>query len=255
MTTWCPARQPSMQHATFMFALSLVFHMFVLLLAALLATGKTRPPRVILTSGQSAEVMRITLVSPNTNSPSSPQVPSLTRTARSLSPTLPEIPLPLPDDAGLPLPEKVSQAEPPEPEARAPVIATHGKQPPEMLRLPSRSVRPARQHPLQPAPSAQQVINRNRGVRRGVKTAHVPVPRYPRASRARGEEGVVVVEVLVTPSGRASTVRLQRPCSYPRLNRAALMAAQNARFLPAMERGTPTAAVSSLKFKFVLFAH
>lgn len=64
-----------------------------------------------------------------------------------------------------------------------------------------------------------------------------PTPRYPWISRRRGEEGRVVLDVEVTPEGRAKTVRVKRTSGSERLDQSALDAVKDWRFSPARRAG------------------
>ena len=57
-----------------------------------------------------------------------------------------------------------------------------------------------------------------------------------------GEEGTVLVRVLVTADGRAGEVELKRGSGYDRLDQAALRAVRKWRFVPATKNGEPTEA-------------
>lgn len=60
-----------------------------------------------------------------------------------------------------------------------------------------------------------------------------PKPAYPAYARRRGEEGTVRLKVLVTADGRASKVELDQSSGFGALDRAALEAVQDWRFVPA----------------------
>ncbi|MDE0837632.1 MAG: TonB family protein [Kiritimatiellae bacterium] len=77
-------------------------------------------------------------------------------------------------------------------------------------------------------------------------------PVYPRVSRRRGEEGVVVASVDVDVSGRGSNPHLVRSSGHTRLDRAALKALENAHFTPASRRGHPYASTLTQTFTFRL---
>jgi periplasmic protein TonB len=62
---------------------------------------------------------------------------------------------------------------------------------------------------------------------------HNPAPAYPRASRLAGQQGQVVVKVLVSAEGSAVSVSLQRSSGFARLDEAALAAVRQWRFVPA----------------------
>lgn len=60
-----------------------------------------------------------------------------------------------------------------------------------------------------------------------------PQPAYPLLSRKQREEGTVRLRVLVSAAGRAEQVRVHAGSGYERLDRAALAAVQEWRFVPA----------------------
>ncbi len=64
-----------------------------------------------------------------------------------------------------------------------------------------------------------------------------PPPRYPLAARRSGDEGTVMLRVLVTTEGTAARVELDRSSGSASLDGAALEAVRNWRFVPA-RRGT-----------------
>jgi protein TonB len=67
-------------------------------------------------------------------------------------------------------------------------------------------------------------------------------PNYPEASRRRGEQGVVLVELFVDPSGRVAEVRLLESSGFAALDAATLGALRDWRFRPAERAGLPVAA-------------
>jgi periplasmic protein TonB len=62
---------------------------------------------------------------------------------------------------------------------------------------------------------------------------HNPAPAYPPAARRAGHEGRVLLRVLVTAQGRASTVQIQTSSGHARLDEAALETVRQWRFVPA----------------------
>lgn len=64
-----------------------------------------------------------------------------------------------------------------------------------------------------------------------------PPPRYPPAARRNGEEGTVMLRVLVTIDGAAARVELDRSSGFALLDGAAQDAVRGWRFVPA-RRGT-----------------
>ncbi len=81
-----------------------------------------------------------------------------------------------------------------------------------------------------PAAAAPRVVT-------SVQYVRAPRVEYPMASRRLGEHGRVVVRVLIDRSGNAERVELQQASRYPRLNEAALKAAQEALYRPYTENG------------------
>ena len=62
---------------------------------------------------------------------------------------------------------------------------------------------------------------------------HNPRPNYPALSRRLGEEGKVLLRVLVSPDGRAAAVNLEKSSNFERLDEAARQAVAQWRFVPA----------------------
>jgi protein TonB len=60
-----------------------------------------------------------------------------------------------------------------------------------------------------------------------------PPPRYPLAARRSGDEGTVMLRVLVTIEGTAARVELDRSSGSASLDGAAMEAVRNWRFVPA----------------------
>ena len=62
---------------------------------------------------------------------------------------------------------------------------------------------------------------------------HNPAPAYPPAARRNGEEGRVLLRVLVSAAGQAEAVDIQHGSGFPRLDEAARETVANWRFTPA----------------------
>lgn len=67
-----------------------------------------------------------------------------------------------------------------------------------------------------------------------------PQPEYPSMSRRMGEQGKVMLRILVNESGRAERIDVQRSSGFPRLDEAARIAAARALFKPYVEDGKAT---------------
>ena len=76
-------------------------------------------------------------------------------------------------------------------------------------------------------------------------------PDYPPTSRRLGEEGSVVLQVLVGTDGKVQDGKVQTSSGFPRLDEAALKHALRAwRFPPGTEDGKPVTAWHSVKVTF-----
>lgn len=60
-----------------------------------------------------------------------------------------------------------------------------------------------------------------------------PKPPYPNLSRRLGEQGTVMLRVLVSVAGESARIELKSSSGFPRLDRAALNAVRSWRFSPA----------------------
>ncbi|MDD4871486.1 MAG: TonB family protein [Kiritimatiellae bacterium] len=76
-------------------------------------------------------------------------------------------------------------------------------------------------------------------------------PTYPLGARLRGEEGVVVVRVTVSPEGHAVNVEVMKSSGYAALDESAIDALKRARFV-ARNGGTIRGGEVTLPFRFKL---
>ena len=78
-----------------------------------------------------------------------------------------------------------------------------------------------------------------------------PVLEYPSASRRFGEQGRVVLRVLIGPDGQAEKIELHEASAFQRLNEAAVEAARRALYKPYTEDGVaqPAWALVALSFQ------
>jgi len=86
----------------------------------------------------------------------------------------------------------------------------------------------------------------------GVAYLHNPEPAYPRLSKRMGEEGRVLLHVLVDESGAASEVSIKKSSGSERLDQAALEAVQKWRFIPARKNNIALSAYVDVPIKFSL---
>jgi periplasmic protein TonB len=79
-----------------------------------------------------------------------------------------------------------------------------------------------------------------------------PRPPYPALSRRLGEQGRVLVRVLIEADGRPSKVELQESSGYDRLDQTALQTVMRWRYVPGKRGDEPEAMWFSVPIQFVL---
>jgi periplasmic protein TonB len=98
-----------------------------------------------------------------------------------------------------------------------------------------------------PAPAPTQAAPR---VVTDVAYIEPPQPRYPPESRRSGEEGLVVLRVLINEIGGVARVDVERSSGHSRLDDAACQAVRRARFRPYLENGVPRMALATIPIEF-----
>lgn len=159
----------------------------------------------------------------------------------------PEPPIAVPPK---PKPALKPRSEPPEPrpvvaapvEAPSPIVASpHPPDPPAPAESPAAAV-PAPAAALVPvtAPifNADYLVN--------------PPPAYPALSRRLGEQGRVILRVLVNTAGQADEVEVRGSSGYPRLDDAARDTVRGWKFVPASRGEQPVAAWVLIPISFSL---
>ncbi|MCZ8278576.1 MAG: energy transducer TonB [Acetobacteraceae bacterium] len=142
----------------------------------------------------------------------------------------------------VPEPEQARQvAEAPAPERRPPQRASAAQPAPQPVRL-NAALQGMESFTLEGLVAPPGVLDgaRNRG------------PSFPEASRRRGEEGVVRVELFVDPTGRVADVRILESSGFSALDAAAVQAVREWRFRPAQRAGLPVAGSLSTAVHFRL---
>ena len=66
-----------------------------------------------------------------------------------------------------------------------------------------------------------------------------PRPIYPALSKRLGEQGTVLLRVLITADGKAGAVEIKKSSGFERLDRAAIEAVKQWKFNPATLDGKP----------------
>jgi protein TonB len=79
-----------------------------------------------------------------------------------------------------------------------------------------------------------------------------PKPLYPEEARKKGYYGEVMLRVEVLPNGQVGQIELQRSSGYDLLDRSALGAVRQWRFLPAKKGETHVSSWVHVPIKFQL---
>ncbi|MDB4214811.1 energy transducer TonB [Burkholderiaceae bacterium] len=200
--------------------------------------------------------------------PLQPRVAPQTPPAPAPTPVPVPVPVPVPAPAPAPVtsiapappPAAPPPAAPPEsPEMppateaeRGPLAAT---QAPDSAQVSSASPVPD----VTPSQAPNQSENENRvgettaqRVLPQVITARRVAPMYPATSRRRSEEGDVVLDVLVGADGRVTQITVAGSSDFERLDKAAVAAVQQWRFVPGRVAGEPQAMRLRVPIRFQL---
>ncbi|OQW69466.1 MAG: hypothetical protein BVN34_03885 [Proteobacteria bacterium ST_bin12] len=86
----------------------------------------------------------------------------------------------------------------------------------------------------------------------GVSYLNNPAPDYPATSRRLGEEGRVLMKVLVSADGAAEDVQIEKSSGSERLDDAAMKAVKRWRFIPAKKNNQALSAYVIVPVKFSL---
>ncbi len=127
-------------------------------------------------------------------------------------------------------PRQVAEAPAPAPERRPPQRASAAQPAPQPVRL-NAALQGMESFTLEGRVAPPEALDAARNRR----------PAYPEASRRRGEEGVVRVELFVDPTGRVADVRVVESSGFSALDAAAVQAVREWRFRPAQRAGLPVA--------------
>ncbi len=196
-----------------------------------------------------------------------PSPPLQPRVAPQTPPAPVPVPVPAPAPAPAPAPVPVISIAPAPPPAappespemppateaeRGPLAAT---QAPDSAQVSSASPVPD----VTPSQAPNQSENENRvgettaqRVLPQVITARRVAPIYPATSRRRSEEGDVVLDVLVGADGRVTQITVAGSSDFERLDKAAVAAVQQWRFVPGRVAGEPQAMRLRVPIRFQL---
>ena len=159
--------------------------------------------------------------------------PELTPAPEKLSEPVLDTPL-------APLPEIPDAVDIPKPEEKP-------RLPPAPTPSPDTPTTAADPAPTPPAPSPRQArVDAPPRPKRTIK------PDYPKGARQRGEQGDVVVEMLVNAEGRVDEASVVTSSGFPELDEAALRAVRAARFTPAKSGRESVASSARITLTFKL---
>lgn len=112
---------------------------------------------------------------------------------------------------------------------------------------------PAKVTPAAPAAPPKEVVEeKEEPPKFGVAYLNNPAPEYPRLSKRAGEEGRVLLKVLVSVEGRPESVEISKSSGFERLDNAALNAVKQWRFEPARKGGKALSAFVIVPLTFTL---
>jgi protein TonB len=155
-------------------------------------------------------------------------------------------PPPSPRPPPPPIQRRVKRADPVKtPVARAPVLALNAPTEPRAETAPAPVTAPAAapvpsaeaKAPANAEPAAAPIAPRAEAVITPPSSSAAylnnPRPEYPRLARRNGDQGTVLLRVLVTPQGLPARVETEKSSGSPLLDEAALRAVKAWRFTPA----------------------
>ena len=162
-----------------------------------------------------------------------------------IAPPAPRVAPPAPRvQAPRPAPMPVAIADP-TPAPNAPVGITTPQPPAPPIEAPVAPPAP----PAPPAPSAPARIEMPSS---DAAYLNNPKPGYPAISKRMGEQGKVVLRVLIGTDGLPQKVEINQSSGYDRLDRQAQEAVMRWRFVPGKRNGVPEAMWSLVPINFVL---
>jgi len=146
-----------------------------------------------------------------------------------------------PKPAPTPEPSEKSLSTPAPPPAAAAPLAPAAPEPQAAAAQAAPAAPPAPAAPAAPAPP--KTVS-------GVEYIQPPQPDYPPIAKRMGEEGKVMLRVLVSDRGRPEKVDVQKSSGFARLDEAARQAAMRAMFKPHLEDGRPVAVYALIPINF-----
>lgn len=138
-----------------------------------------------------------------------------------------------------------------EPAADAPRFEASTQAAPPPLAAPEAAA-PAKVAATPVAPPRQELEEKEEPPKFGVAYLNNPAPEYPRLAKRAGEQGRVLLKVLVGVDGLPSSVEVSKGSGFERLDNAALDAVKQWRFVPARKGGKAISAYVIVPLSFTL---
>jgi protein TonB len=111
----------------------------------------------------------------------------------------------------------------------------------------------AKPAPAPAAPPKQEVVEeKEEPPKFGVAYLNNPAPEYPKLAKRAGEEGRVLLKVLVSVEGRPESVEISKGSGFERLDTAAMNAVKQWRFVPARKGEKTISAYVMVPLAFTL---
>jgi len=145
-----------------------------------------------------------------------------------------------------PVVERITEPAPDQPKFEA---STQPSAPP--LEAPVAAA-PSKPTPAAAPPKQEVVEEKVEPPKFGVAYLNNPAPDYPRLSQRAGEEGKVLMKVLVSAEGRPESVEVINSSGFERLDKAAVNAVKQWRFEPARKGGKALSAYVNVPLSFSL---
>ena len=139
---------------------------------------------------------------------------------------------------------QIVEPPPPAPAPEAPTGVTTPQPPAPPIAAPVAEAPPA--PPAPPAPAKVELPSSSADYLRN------PPPAYPAMSRRLGEQGQVMVRVLIGADGNAQQAQIARSSGFERLDKAALDAVLKWRYVPGKRGGVPETMWFNVPINFVL---
>lgn len=111
---------------------------------------------------------------------------------------------------------------------------------------------PSKPAPAPVQPKQEAIEEKVEPPKFGVAYLNNPAPEYPRLSQRAGEEGRVLMRVVVTVDGRAESVEVIKSSGFERLDKAAVNAVKQWRFEPARKGDKAISAAVNVPLSFGL---